>query len=464
MESFLNDLRYAARTLWARPGFLGTAVVTLALGIGGSTAIFSLASAVLLGRLPFRDPDRLFMVWEDASELGFPRNHIGPKSYAAFSTQSQAFEDMAALADQGLTLTGEGEPEKIEARRVTASFFRMLGVTPLRGRVFRPEEDVPGANHVVVLSHGLWQRRFGRDPEVVGRDLLLNGEKYSAVGVMPPSFQFMESYVGMWVPAGFTSEELTRGSRYLRVIARVKDGVSPERAQADLRTVATRLEKDASESTRVRAGFGSFRPYLLPLREQIMGDARRPLLVLVLAIASVLLITCANVAGLLLARAASRGREIAVRMAIGATRGRLARQLLSEAVMLAVLGALPGILVAVWTLSWLEQLIPPALALSVRPTLDARALATALLVSIATGLLFGLAPALHAVRNDPGESLRQGGRGSTGAGHGKLRSALVVAEFAATFILLIGAGLLGQTLYRMRYADLGLQASVRTSS
>lgn len=448
MQSLFEDLRYAARVLLGRPGFAATAVVTLALGIGGTTAIFSLTSAVLLGTLPYHDPERLFMVWEDASELGFPRDELPPRRYAAFRAQSQAFDDMAALAVTGFTLTGGGEPEKVQARRVTASFFPLLGVAPQIGRVFLPEEDVPGANRVVILSHRLWKRRHGGDPGIVGRHLLLDGENYRVVGVMPPNFQFMESYVGMWVPAAFTAEELAHGSRYLDVVGRLKADATAERAQAELRTIASRLERDSPQP--------SFRPYLLPLREQLLGDARRPLQVLVLATSSLLLITCANVAGLLLARAASRGREIALRLAMGASRRRILRQLLTESVLLALLGAVPGILVASWALSSLEQLVPPALMLTVHPTLDARALAVSVLLAIATGLVFGLAPVLHAVQDEVGEALRRGGRGATDAGHGRLRGALVVAEFAATFVLLVGAGLFAQTLYQMRYAHLGL--------
>jgi putative ABC transport system permease protein len=450
VDSLLKDLRYAARTLRARPGFTLTAAAMLAVGIGGSTAIFSLASAVLLGKLPFRDPERLLMVWNDASAIGFPRTDLTPASYAALRAENQVFEELAAVGQNAFTLTGGGEPEKVEGRRVTASFFPVLGIAPRLGRVFGPDDDRPGADRVTVLSHGLWQRRFGGDPEVVGRDILLNGEKYTVIGVMPAGFQFFESYVGLWVPAAFGPNELTnRGGHYLNVVGRMKTGVDVQRAQADVATIAARLVRDFPDQ--------EFHAFVVPLREQLLGDARRPLIVLVLAITSVLLITCANIAGLLLARAASRGREIAVRTAIGATRGRIVRQLLTESFLLATIGALPGVFVASWALSSLQPLIPPTLALGVHPTLDARALAVALALSAATGLLFGLAPALQLARSDLSEALRHGGRGSTGAAHRTLRSALVVAELGATVVLLVGAGLLGRTLYHLRYADLGLQ-------
>jgi putative ABC transport system permease protein len=450
VDTLLKDVRYAARTLRARPGFTLTAAAMLAAGIGGSTAIFSLASAVLLGKLPFRDPERLVMVWHDASAIGFPRTDLTPASYAALRAGNQVFEELAAVAQNAFTLTGGGEPEKVEGRRVTASFFPVLGIAPQLGRVFGPDDDRPGADRVTVLSHGLWQRRFGGDPDVVGRDILLNGEKHTVIGIMPAGFQFFESYVGLWVPAAFGPDELSnRGGHYLHVVGRMKTGVDVQRAQADIATIAARLVRDFPDQ--------EFHAFVVPLREQLLGDARRPLIVLVLAITSVLLITCANIAGLLLARAASRGREIAVRTAIGATRGRIVRQLLTESFLLAAVGALPGVFVASWALSSLQPLIPPTLALGVHPTLDARALAVALALSAATGLLFGLAPALQLARSDLSEALRHGGRGSTGAAHRTLRSALVVAELGATVVLLVGAGLLGRTLYHLRYADLGLQ-------
>ncbi len=452
MDALVKDLRYAWRMLRARPGFTLTAVATLALGIGGSTAIFSLVSAVLLGDLPFRDADRLVMVWEDASIAGFPRNDVAPGNFAAFQKQSRVFEGLAATSEVGFNLTGDGEPLKVMAQSVTAEFFPLLGVTPELGRVFRADEDRPGANHVVVLSHRLWRQRFGAESDVVGRDILLNDEKYTVVGVMPSEFQFMESYVGLWVPAALSPEELTNhGAHYLQVLGRLKPGVTVPRATVDVEAIARRISQDFPEGAR------ELRAYALPLREQLVGDARGPLLVLSLAIVAVLLIACANIAGLLLARAASRGREIALRVALGAERGRIVRQLLTESVLLAGLGAVPGLLVASWSLAFLQQLVPAGLDLSVHPAIDARALLGAVVLSLVTGTLFGLAPALQATRGDLNAGLRQGGRTSTQGGHPGLRGALVVAEVAATLVLLLGAGLLGQTLYRMRYVNLGLR-------
>ncbi|HEY6547780.1 MAG TPA: ABC transporter permease [Vicinamibacteria bacterium] len=449
MQGLIGDVRQAFRALRARPGFSLATITTLAIGIGGGTAIFSLASAILLGEPPFRDPGRVLMVWDDASLHGFPRNDLTPASFDALRRESRSFQEVAALAQTGFTLAGDGDPMMVNARRVTASFFSILGVAPELGRVFDADEDRPGGPRVAVLSRGFWTRQFGADPSVVGREILLSGEPYTVIGVMPRTFQFLESYVALWVPAGFSSDELTHGSHYLTVFARLADGHDVGQARADLQAIAERFAAAYPKQ--------GFRPFLVTLHDELVGSLRRPLLVLVLGISIVLLITCANVAGLLLARAVARGREMALRAALGASRGRLVRQLLTESVLLSVLGIVPALLVASWGLSLLQQLVPAGLVLSLAPRLDARALLLAIALSLATGVLFGLAPAIQGSRSQLNDALRQSGHGVTSAGPRRLRGALVVAEIAATLVLLVGAGLLGQTLYRMRYAGLGLR-------
>ena len=453
MSALIQDFRYGLRCLWRNPGFTTIAVLSLSLGIGANTAIFSLINTVLLRPLPYQEPERLVMVWEDASFAGFPQNTPAPANYADWKAQNQTFEDMAALAQRSFNLTGDGEPERVDAYAVTANFFPILGVKPALGRSFLADEDQPGGNNAVMLSYRLWQHRYGGERDIIGRELLLNGEKYSVVGVAPAGFQFMESEIGLWVPVRFTQQELAnRGGHYLWVVGRMKPGVTLEKANADIKTVMSRIVRDNPGNA------GRFDAYVMSMRDQLAGGSRRPLIVLLVAVGFVLLIACANIANLLLARAVNRGREIAVRSALGAGRLRIVRQLLTESVLLSFAGAAVGLLFASWSFSLLQRLIPEGLALSTSLNIDLKVLGFTLIVTLGSGVVFGLAPALHASKIDLNDALKQSGArvGSSG-GANRLRNALVVVEVALSLVLLVGAGLLIQTFFKMLNQYSGLR-------
>jgi putative ABC transport system permease protein len=446
-----QDFRYGLRMLLRNPGFTIVAVLALALGIGANSAIFSVVNTVLLRPLPYKNPNRLVMVWEDNSKQGFPRDTPAAANYIDWRDQNHVFEGMAAIVEISFNLTGAGDPERIDGRRVSASLFPLLGVEPQLGRAFRPEEDRPGANHVVIMSHGLWQRRFGSDPGIIGKPINLNGESFTVVGVMPGSFQFPTRADQLWIPIAFDAKEAgQRGNHYLEVIARMKPGTTLPRAQAEMTTIAGRLEQQYPGTN---AGIGAV---VTPLHEQVVGDIKPALLVLLGAVALVLLIACANVANLLLARAAVRQKEIALRLAVGASRSRLMRQFLTESVLLSAFGGAFGLLLAVVGLDVLKRFIPPNISQAQAITIDAKVLIFTVLVSLVTGLVFGLAPATQAANFNLNDSLKESGRDSAAGSRGnRIRGLLVICEVAVSFVLLIGAGLLINSFMRLRSVDPG---------
>jgi len=452
-----RDLRYAIRMLGQSPGFTGAAVVALALGIGATTAIFSVVNAVLLRPLPYPDPGRLVLVKEH--NQGVPVGTTSFATYADWEARGQTLERVAAIRSWYPTLTGQGEPERLQAMRVSASFFGLLGVAPQLGRDFLETEDRPDAWRAIVLSQGLWRRRFGGDPQVIGRRVALSGESFTVVGVMPAEFEealsanFYEP-AELWAPLGYGAAlpYACRTCRHLRVVARLKPGVTLEQAGAEVDAITRGL---AREHPQDYAGAGAT---LLPLQEQFVSSIRPALYLMLGAVGVVLLVACANLANLLLARAARRRREMAVRAALGAGRARLLRQLLTESLLLAVVGAGGGLLLVVWGLDALVALAPSDLPSVVGAQLDTRVLLFTLGLTVLTGLVFGLAPALHASRVDLQSALRDEGRGTTGGGPGRLRGLLVSGELALSLVLLIGAGLLVRSFVRLSQVSPGFDA------
>jgi putative ABC transport system permease protein len=452
MSSFKHDVRYGLRVLLRNPGLTAIVLISLALGIGANTAIFSVVNSVLFRPLPFKDPEKLVVVWEDASFVGFPENTPAPANYMDWKTQSGVFSKMAALRNKDFNLTGGGEPLKLSAFQVTADFFPLLGVQPIHGRVFTQSEDTPEANKVALLSYGFWQSRFAGQTNIVGQDIILNNAKYTVIGIMPQNFQFFDPEISLWVPMAFTSEQLqSRNSHYLFVVARIKDGVSFDQAQAAIKTVMARIVKDHPAETGGKMG-----AFIVPLSKQFVGSVRRPLILLLIAVALVLLIACANIANLLLSSATSRKKEIALRAALGADKKRLLRQMLTESLLLSGVGGILGLILGIISFRFLTQLVPPAVALSARPSLDAMVLLYTFLISILTGLIFGLVPSIHASKTDLNDVLKSGGaRVGAGSGAKKLRSVLVISEMALALVLLVGAGLLIQTIFQLQKLNLG---------
>jgi putative ABC transport system permease protein len=460
MEAFLQDLRYSIRTLLKKPLFAIVAVITLALGIGANTAIFSVVNAVLLRSLPYQDPNRLVMAWEHNRPRARETNVINPANFLDWQQQNNVFEGMSALYDGRFNLTGTGEPEEITGQVVTTNFFSLLGRQPMLGRGFSESEGVSGQDNVAVLSYGLWQRRFGGSPDILEKPIMIDGQTLTVIGVMPPDFNFLVKsgvQVGnpsdIWVPLVLTDNFRIRRGRFMMAIARLKPEVTLEQAQSEMTGIASALEQ---QYPNFNTGWGV---KLVPVHDQLVGDIRKPLMILLGAVGFVLLIACANVANLLLARAASRQKEIAIRMAMGAGRWRVIRQLLTESVILSLVSGTFGLLLALWGVEALMTLAPRHLVPLQSVGINYQVLLFTLLISFLTGIIFGLAPALTISRANLNESLKDGGKGAGNeVGNSRLRNIFVVAEVALALILLIGSGLMLKSFYRLQSVNPGFDA------
>ena len=449
MDALIQDLRYGLRTLVASPGFTAVAVLTLALGIGACTAIFSAVNVLLLRPLPYADPDRLVIICEESRDL--PEMSVAYPNFLDWQAQSRSFERLAAFRFISLNVTGgEADPERVDARSVTSGFLRTLGAPPAIGRDFAPEDDRPGAEPVAILGSGFWKRRFAADSGVVGRNILLDGRSYTVIGVAPARLRFIGE-PDLWTPLGLSADRFMERGEHpgIYVVGRLAPGVTLAAARAELDGIAKRLEAQYPDSNAAH-GIG-----VTAAHDYFVKDIRPILLVLLGAVGFVLLIACVNVANLMLARGITRDREIAVRSALGAGRRRLVRMLLTESLLLSTLGGALGVLLAYWGVDLLAAAVPPDFPLPERIGIDGAVLVFTLAVAVLTGILSGLAPALRTSRVDLSRTLKEGGRGST-AGHTRLRQALVVSETALALVLLIGAGLAMKSFLRLARVDPGL--------
>jgi putative ABC transport system permease protein len=445
METLLQDVRYGFRMLRKSLGFTVVAVIALALGIGANTAIFSVVNAVLLRPLPYKDSDRLVVILHDG------RNPVAPGNFIDWQSQNHVFERMGAAEYWTPDLTGNTNAEKLWALRITSDVLPMLGVQPLLGRVFSPEEQERGKDHEVVLSYQLWQSNFAGEPGVIGRPMRLDGETYAIIGVMPRGFKFAPFWAtkaGLWAPLVLGDKVTNRRQNSLRVFARLKPGVTLQSAGAEMATITSRLDQEYPGTNR--------NVTVLSLKEKVVGNVRPSLLLLLGAVGFVLLIACANVAHMLLARNAARQREIAVRSALGAKRSRVTRQFLTESLLLAFMGGGAGLLLALWGIRVLVALSPENIPRVETVGLDGQVLLFALAVSVLTGVIFGLAPALQASTLNLNDSLKEGERGSSeGVRRNRLRSLLVASEFGLAMVLLVGAGLMIRSFLALQTVDPG---------
>jgi putative ABC transport system permease protein len=465
MHTLRQDLRYGARMLLKKPGFTIAAVLTLAVGIGGNAAIFGLVNSILLRPLPYREPERLYTIWEFIPKLRdrFPSLPVSARHYLEWREQSTLFEQIAVVSPSSMNLTDAGEPERLGAARVSANFFSLVGVDPQLGRAFVEGEDKPQAQPVAVISDSLWRRQFDNDLSVIGRSITIDGKGFTVVGVMPRNFPFprgkelhqfvnFEQRTDVFLPLMFKPEELSQlGSFNYAVIGRLKNGSTPNQAQSEISAIQSRIAQRTPELEDLNA-------FLLPLQETLVGNVRQGLTLMLAAVGFVLLIVCVNLANLMLSRAPLRRREFAIRMALGATRARLIAQLLTESLLLALIGGALGVLLAFWGVGALATNIPVDLPRLDEVRVDGQAVLYAFLVSVVTGVLFGLWPAIRATKVELNETLKLGGRALTkGTGSGRLSGALIVVEVSLSVLLLVGAGLLLRSFVRVMNVDRGFK-------
>ncbi|HYO13130.1 MAG TPA: ABC transporter permease [Thermoanaerobaculia bacterium] len=455
MEALLRELRFASRNLYKNRGFTLAALLCLALGMGASSAIFSVVNAVLLEPLPFAEPDRVVMIWNQFLLLDTPKAPFSGREFFDLESQSTAFERIAVVGQQFVSLTGDGEPQELLAARATAGIFPVLGVNAALGRVFTPDEDVFGKNDVAVLSHELWTERFGSDPHIAGRKITIDGRPFLVTGVLPEGFRFGNGQFDLWVPQGLSPERLMpRQVRTVTLAGRLKPGVSLETAQAEVDVIAQRFQRDDPEAYPAESGYGI---RLIPAHEDLVGGVRTALLVLFGAVGLVLVISTLNVANLLLARATARAKEVAIRTALGSSRGLLVRQFLIEGLLLSFLGAVLGLLLAFWATRVLVAVDPGNIPRLDQVRLDGGVLLFTLGLVVATGVLFGLVPVFHSTRRSLRDPLQDGGKTSAGTAGHRTRSALVVVEIGLAVIVLIGAGLMIKSFRRLLEVDPGFQ-------
>ena len=458
MHNLMQDIRYGLRLLWKSPSFTLVAVISIALGIGATTVIFSAVNGVLLSPLRYHEPEKLVAVWGAFKAADLDKNWISEPEFHDFQRDLHSFSNIEAYSQGGgLNLSSSsGEPLRVTANASTANFFQMLGIQPLIGRAFAPGEDQIGRDNVVLLSYSLWKNRFASERNVVGQSITLDSKPTTVIGVLPPGFQFGGKKADVWVPIGFDpAKPGNRGSHYLRVVARLGSGVTLNQAQSELQSEAQRLTK-VYPANYANGGFG-LEAY--QLKSDLVQDARTPLLVLLAAVGCLLLIATANVANLLLSRAAQREKEIGVRAALGASRLRIMSQLLTEGVTLSVLGCVVGVALAYWGVEALMRLstsVPRADEIK----LDGNVLLFSVAMSILTGILFALAPALHLAKASMHDALKEGGRSNTaGKVHQRTRNGLAAAEVGLALVLLVGAGLLIRSFYRMLDVEPGFKTS-----